>query len=111
MTMTLNFVLMQFNLPVPDDVKIVGVSIVTVLMVIGAVLKNVVFRDKAQRKLIPWILMLIGVILSAFAGIAFYPDKPVDFAAYIAFGVWAGIQASGLHTTFKNSKEYFKKKD
>ncbi|RMD50717.1 hypothetical protein D6827_03545 [Candidatus Parcubacteria bacterium] len=99
------------ELPIPDDVKVIGVSLTTILLFFGAFLKNVAFKNDDKRKLIPWILMAAGVVLSAGAGLTFYPDNPQGFAGYVAYGLIAALMASGTHSTVKNTMQFVKKKD
>lgn len=100
----------QSEMPIPGDVKILGISLSVLLTVIGAVIKNVVFKGDDKRKLTPWILMAVGAALSGAAGLTFFPDSPENFAGYIIFGITAGLGAVGLHSTGKNTLQFVKKK-
>ena len=108
---SLSFItVLQVNLPLPEDIKIIGISLSTILLFVGAFVKNVVFKGKDERKLTPWIVMVVGVVLSAGAGFVFFPDSPQDFAGYVAYGLMASIAAVGAHSTAKNTVQYIKKK-
>lgn len=108
---SLSFItVLQVNLPLPEDIKIIGISLSTILLFVGAFVKNVVFKGKDERKLTPWIVMVVGIVLSAGAGLVFFPDSPQDFAGYVAYGLMASIAAVGAHSTAKNTVQYIKKK-
>lgn len=100
------------TLPIPTDLTVWGgISLALILnRVVVPVLALLGVIKDSNKKLIGYILgaagMLIGAGYSIFSTTL---DDPLKIITNVAAGGLAGVLAVGLHSTFKNGNEYFKK--